>query len=127
MDSRACKQRFGNCSSWRWKRTGIATNDAEFAVTPMHASDIAHWVVAILFGLFGWWLIILNFTIAYVWLVRRKFHSWIPLAGGLFALAGMALCPVPQIRRLAWVPLVIDIGFFISALTIGFLMQLYAR
>ena len=92
----------------------------------MHAYDIFRWVVAILFGLFGWWLIILNFTVVYVWLVRRKHHSWIPLVGGVFALVGMAFCPVPQIRRFAFLPLFIDTGYCIAVMTIGGLMELYA-
>jgi len=93
----------------------------------MHAYDIFRWVVAVLFSLFGWWLIIANFAIVYFWFVRREHHSWIPLVGGFFALAGMAFCPLPQIRRLAWLPLVVDFGYFVSALTIGLLMELYAR
>jgi|SRR5436190_23018024 len=93
----------------------------------MHASDIFRWALAIVFGLFGWWLIILNFAVVYVWLVRRKHHSWIPLVGGLFALVGMAFCPVPLIHRLAWIPLVVDTGYCLSALTIGLLMEFYVR
>lgn len=93
----------------------------------MHAHDIARWTAAIVFGLLGWWIIVMNFAIVYVWFVRRKHHSWVPLVGGIFAFAGMVFCPAPQIQRFAWVPLIIDVAFCISALTIGFLMELYVR
>jgi len=93
----------------------------------MHASDIFRWVLAILFGVFGWWLIIYNFAVVYFWLVRRQHHSWIPLIGGFFALVGMAFCPLLQVRRFAFIPLFVDTGYCILALTIGLLMELFAR
>jgi hypothetical protein len=93
----------------------------------MHALGIFRWVLALTAGLFGWWLIILNFAIVYAWFVRRQHSSWIPLVGGLLAMLGMGLCPVPHIQRLAWIPLLVDSGFCISALIIGLLMELYAR
>lgn len=93
----------------------------------MHAYDIFRWVVALVFGLFGWWVIFLNFKIVYVWMVRRKHHSWIPLVGGVFALVGMASCPLPQIQRFAWIPLAVDVGYCISVLTIGLLMECFAN
>lgn len=93
----------------------------------MHAHDVVRWVLAIVFGLLGWWIIVMNFAIVYVWFVRKKHHSWVPLVGGFFAFAGTVFCPVPQIQRFAWAPLIIDVVFCISALTIGFLMVLYVR
>lgn len=93
----------------------------------MHVSDISRWVVALVFGLFGWFIIFMNFKIVYVWLVRKEHHSWIPLVGGLFALAGMAFCPLPTVRRFAFWPLFIDAGYFVSVMVIGGLMELYAR
>lgn len=97
----------------------------------MHAYDILwlifRWVAGLVFGAFGWFIIVMNFMIVYDWFVRREHHSWIPLVGGFFALVGMALCPVPQIHRLAWIPFVVDLVYCISALAIGVLMELYAR
>lgn len=93
----------------------------------MHASDVFRWVVAIVFGLFGWWLIVVNFAIVYFWFVRRRHASWIPLVGGFFACVGMALCPLSQIQRFAFWPLFIDAGYCILALAIGFFMEIYAR
>jgi len=97
----------------------------------MHAYDILwlifRWAAGLVLGLFGWFVIVMNFRIAYVWFVHHEHSSWIPLVGGFFALGGMALCPVPQIHRLAWIPLVIDFVFCFSALAIGLLMELYAR
>ena len=93
----------------------------------MNTSDIVHWILALVFGLFGWWLICLNFSVVYFWFVRRKRHSWIPLVGGLCALVGMAFCPLPTVRRFAFWPLFIDAGFCIFALVVGFSMEIYAR
>ena len=92
----------------------------------MQISDIFRWVLAIALGLFGWLMISVNLRVVHVWLVRREHHSMIPPLGGLFALAGMAFCPLLQIRRLAWIPVAIDLTFFFSVMTIGLLMQLYA-
>jgi hypothetical protein len=92
-----------------------------------HVDMMFRWMVAITFGLIGWGIILANFGVVYAWLVRHKHHSWIPLFGGFFALAGMALCPLPEVRRFAFLPLFIDTGYCISALTIGLLMEVYAR
>jgi hypothetical protein len=92
----------------------------------MHAYAIFRWLIALVFGLFGWLLIFVNFRIVYVWMVRREHHSWIPLVGGLFAFVGMGCCPLRQIQRWAWVPAVIDIGYCVSVMTIGLLMELNA-
>lgn len=92
----------------------------------MHASDIVRWILALVFGLAGWFIILVNFRIVYVWLVRREHHSWIPLVGGLFVLAGMAFCPLAEIRRFAFWPLFIDVGYCISVLIVGGLIELYA-
>jgi len=97
----------------------------------MHAYDIFvyvfRWLLAIVFGGLGWWIIAANFHGVYLWLVRREHHSPmpIPVIAGLFALAGMNFCPIMQVRKLAWVPLVIDVGFFVTVMTIGLLMQFY--
>jgi hypothetical protein len=90
----------------------------------MHVYEIIRWILALLFGFFGWLLIFVNFKIVYVWLVRREHHSWIPLVGGLFAFAGMGLCPLRPIQKFAWIPAAIDLGYCVSVLMIGLLMQL---
>lgn len=88
---------------------------------------IIRWVLSGCFGLLGWWMIILNFAIAYRWFARREHHSWIPLVGGLFAFAGMGICPLLQVRRLAWIPIVVDVAYFFLALIIGFAMMYFER
>jgi hypothetical protein len=93
----------------------------------MHAGGIFRWAIALTLGLFGWWVIILNFAIVYAWFVRGKHSSWIPLIGGVFACVGMGLCPLPHLQRLAWIPLVVDAGYCTSVLIIGFMLELYAR
>src|SRR4051812_29052150 len=76
--------------------------------------------------LFGWWLIILNFTIVYRWYVRGKHHSWVPLVGGFVAFIGMSICPLPRIQKFAWVPLAVDCGYCVSVLAIGLLTACFA-
>jgi hypothetical protein len=93
----------------------------------MHISDLLRWILAVVFGLFGWWMISANFWIVYAWLARRQRGSMIPPLGAFFALAGMAFCPLIQIRRLAWIPVAVDLGFFFSVMAIGFLMHLFAE
>lgn len=93
----------------------------------MHAYVIFRWVVALVFGLFGWMVILMNFKIVYVGLVRREHHSWIPLVGGFVAFVGMGFCPLLQVRNLAWIPMVIDVSYFFSMLAIGLLTMCVAR
>jgi putative effector of murein hydrolase LrgA (UPF0299 family) len=97
----------------------------------MHAYDlfcyVLRWLLAIALGGIGWWIIIMNFAAVYVGLVRREHHSLAPLVGGFFALVGMGICPLLEVWRFAWIPVLVDIGFFITALVVGLLMQLYAR
>jgi hypothetical protein len=87
---------------------------------------VFRWLLAIVLGGFGWMVILANFGCVYVWLVRREHRSWIPFIGGVFALGGMAFCPVTEIRRFAFWPLYIDTCYFILAITVGLLMELYA-
>src|SRR4051812_19290580 len=93
----------------------------------MHISDIFRWVVALVFGLFGWFIIFMNFRIVYVWLIRREHHSWIPLVGGFLALVGMAFCPLSRVRGLAWLPLVMDVGYCVLVLAAGLLMAWFTQ
>ena len=71
-------------------------------------------------GLFGWWIIILNFAMVYVWLVRREHHSWVPLVGGFLACFGMLACPLTQVQKLAWIPLAVDCGYVVVNLALGY-------
>ncbi|HSU53978.1 MAG TPA: hypothetical protein VLT36_07980 [Candidatus Dormibacteraeota bacterium] len=99
----------------------------------MNAYDVfvylMRWIFAVAFGVIGWGIIVANFGCVYAWVVRREHHSMmlIPAVAGIFALVGMALCPVQVVRKLAWVPLVVDLGFFLTVILVGLLMQLYVR
>lgn len=94
----------------------------------MHIYEyIFQWMLAIAFGLFGWWIIYLNFAAVYLWIFRREHYSRVPLVGGFFAFAGMGFCPVLEIRRLALLPLFIDVSYFLLTLVVGVLMEIYAR
>ncbi|MGA2138990.1 MAG: hypothetical protein ABSH14_09040 [Verrucomicrobiia bacterium] len=96
----------------------------------MLAYDIFRWVVTVvfaLFGLLGWWIIIMNFWSVYVWFARRERHSSIPLFGGIFAFVGMLGCPLPQIQKFFWIPLVVDIGYFLLSTIFGLTIAFFAR
>src|SRR6476660_2663569 len=86
----------------------------------MHAYEIFRWVLPILLGLLGWWIIFLNFAIVYRWYVRGEHHSWVPFLGGFLALVAMLVCPLPQVQKLAWIPIVVDCVYFVAILTFGF-------
>jgi hypothetical protein len=91
----------------------------------MHAYDLFRWLLAIVFGLFGCWIILLNFAIVYRWYAHRKHHSWIPLLGGFLACFGMLACPLRQVQRFALMPLMVDIGYVVCVLTIGYATMLF--
>ena len=75
------------------------------------------WIVSGTLALLGSWIIIVNYACAIQWYVRRKHSSMIPLLGGvLFALA-MLHCPMPGVRRLAWLPLIFDPGCLFTLLS----------
>src|SRR5580698_9203598 len=93
----------------------------------MHLSETVRWILAIGLGLLGWWIILLNFAIIYIWFVRRKHHSWVPFLGGVLACVGMGLCPVKPVQRWAFTPLVIDVAFSILMLVVGSIMTLFFR
>src|SRR3954454_10039773 len=86
----------------------------------MHAYEIIRWVLSILLGLLGWWIIFLNFAIVYRWYVRGEHHSWVPFLGGFLAFVAMGLCPLPQVQKLAPIPIVVDCVYFVAIITIGF-------
>lgn len=78
-------------------------------------------------GGFGWVVIINNFAVVYVWLVRREHSSSVPLVGGFFAMVGMGFCPAQLVQRFALVPLFVDVGYFIITSVIGLLMMFLGR
>lgn len=93
----------------------------------MHLSDILRWLLAVVIGMFGWVMVSVNIRILFAWFVRKERGSMIFPVGGFFALLGMALCPLTQIRRFAWIPVAVDMGVFYSAMVIGLLMHLFVR
>ena len=82
----------------------------------MHASDSLRWVLPGLLGLIGCWIIILNFSVVFLWYVRHQHHSFIPLLGGCLTGLAMLACPLPGVVRFAWIPLVLDLGCLYSLL-----------
>jgi hypothetical protein len=53
---------------------------------------------------FALWIIGLN------WSSLRSGRSWIPLLGGLAAIAAMFILPFPHLRDYWWIPLLVDWG-----------------
>lgn len=85
------------------------------------------WLIAIVFGAFGSFILFVNFRILYVWLLRREHHSGIPFVGGLFLFAGMAFCPVLLVRKHAWAPLAFDFAYWFCILTMGLLLTWWGK
>ena len=83
----------------------------------MHDSDLLRWVLPGLLGLVGCWIIFLNFSVVYVWFLRREHHSFIPLLGGCLAGLAMLASPLPGVVRFAWIPLIVDLGCLFSFLS----------
>ena len=82
----------------------------------MQISEPLRWVFSGALGLVGCWVIILNFSVVFLWYARRQHHSFIPLLGGCVAAVAMLVCPLPAVARLAWIPLIIDLGCLYSFL-----------
>ena len=93
----------------------------------MHDYTLLRWAATLVLGLFGGFLIFINIRILYTWIARRKHHSWIPLVGGFVAMVGMGVCPLRQVRQLAWVPLAIDISYCVFMLAAGLLTAWLGR
>jgi hypothetical protein len=80
----------------------------------MHAYEIILWLVALVLGLFGWWIIFLNFSVAFRWFAwGKRGGSTVPMFGGLVAMLGMFACPLTRVQKLAWVPLAVDFAYFL--------------
>jgi hypothetical protein len=86
----------------------------------MPVSQIIRWIIAVPLGLFGWWVIGLNFALVYRWFTRGKHSSMAPFIGGIAGLFGMMICPLPTVQKWAWVPLVVDLGWFTLCCLAGF-------
>ncbi len=73
--------------------------------------------------LFGGAVLVCNYRIAIRWYLFRKRESLITLIGGVFFAFGMLLCPVVEVRRWFWIPLVLDFsipGFLYSVIVLSF-------
>src|SRR5262245_12285583 len=76
----------------------------------MQTSEVLAWIVSGFLALIGAWAIFGNYSVVILWYVRRKHGSLAPLMGGVFFGIAMLLCPLPGLRRWAWIPLVVDLG-----------------
>ena len=72
--------------------------------------ELIAWAFAVVLALLGGWVTALNYRVFYLEFTGQRQRSWIPLLGGFLAFLGLAACPVPAVRRLAWLPIVLDPG-----------------
>jgi hypothetical protein len=72
--------------------------------------DLIAWAFAVVFALLGGWVIALNYAVFYHQFVHRRQRSWIPLIGAFLGFLAMAVCPLPAVKRLAWLPFILDPG-----------------
>lgn len=71
----------------------------------MLAIAILRWLISAVLMFIGGWAILGNWVIA-----CRRAGSLIPLIGGIFAAAALAIAPINGIRWFWWLPLLIDLG-----------------
>ena len=84
--------------------------------------EIIRCAIAFLFGLFGVFVIVMNYVMIADWIIRRRHHSLSPLAGGICVSIGLLVCPVALCRHWVWVPLVVDPGCAYSLLALIYIL-----
>lgn len=68
------------------------------------------YIVSIVLILFSLYIIVMNWCGELAPLFGRKRGSWVPLVGGLLGALGFAIAPWNELRRLWYVPLLVDWG-----------------
>jgi hypothetical protein len=51
-----------------------------------------------------------NMVYTILWALKRKRNSFVPVIGGLAGLIAMLIVPIEGARKLAWIPLFVDVG-----------------
>jgi hypothetical protein len=68
------------------------------------------WLLSVALLLVGGFVIIMNWTIVFYALFKKKYSSWAPLVGGVLAAVGLAILPMAGVAKYWYVPLIIDYG-----------------
>jgi hypothetical protein len=76
----------------------------------MSILELIRWGLAGLLALLSICVIGVNYSVAYLWLVRKEHHSLAPLLGGVAGLLALLICPLNSTHSWAWLPLVLDLG-----------------
>jgi len=69
------------------------------------------WIVSILLIIVGAYVSIMNWAVfVNNHILKRQWTSAVPFVGGVCAGIGMLLLPIPNVWKLAWLPLLLDWG-----------------
>jgi hypothetical protein len=89
------------------------------ATMPIHS-----WWPASIPGVFALTILYFNLQVAFGWgsimkraKAERKNVSFIPIIGGMFAAAAIALVPLPELRKYFW------IGFFLNPISLMLVLK----
>lgn len=69
------------------------------------------WIAGVAFAAVFVWLVILNASVFWERHVcKKKSPSWIPLLGGVSGVMCCLILPVPSLKAVWWIPLILDLG-----------------
>lgn len=72
--------------------------------------DIIRYIIAIILGLFGLYIVTMNWCIFVLWLLKKKGASMGGFLGGLCLCISFAIIPNNPYVGLCWLAFVVDIG-----------------
>lgn len=89
--------------------------------------EIVRWVATILLGAFCLFVVVMNFGCFLTSILRKEHHSVVPFVGGISGCLAMLACPVGQVYRWAWIPLVLDLGSLFMLAGFAYAVSLVKR